>query len=531
MDFPVPMAPVKTQVDGMPVTLSTVACWMMNASEPIWEPSWESRVLRVVLITSWLALTLGILLSVLSTNGSPRALIASGIGAVWVVSLTVVPRNLLRRPLILELLAIVGVTTTMTAVSLTEPVTSPFLLLSLTPSIFSAIHGGYRTGLATASLSAAVFALLAFTNEAEALQAGTIVLLYVLVGATIAFLRGLLVDTEKIARLASESSAEARDRLFQLENAHDLLSRLASVTYGSDNSPVTIGRSALEIVCAEYPHSSGLAAIEGNDGPIIVARHGVTPDNPHDTDIPLRSGSRMVGTVRLRTVEVLDDSDRERLEAALRPLALAFSNALMLQEISLQAVTAERVRLARDLHDEIGPGLASLGLSLDMALLQNSSEGELTQHIEQLRGRVTEIVDEVRTTVTDLRSGGASTLSSIVTRVMADLVTDASLVYEVDERRPIRPSLCGPVSRIVGESLRNAVNHSGGSRIQVTGWVDFDRGRIAVADNGNGFDPSSVEGGHFGLIGMRERADEAGVTVDVTSAGTGTRVFIEWSSR
>ena len=495
------------------------------------EPTWERRVLRVIVAASWLALTTGILIAVLSTAGSPASLIASAAGAVWVLAITTLPRTLLARPLVLEILAITGVVASMIAVGLTDSVTSPFLLLSLTPTIYTAIMGGFRTGLATAALSAAVLALLAFAVGATFMQAAPFVLLYLLVGITIAYLRRLLEDTEARARRATASTAEVEDRLASLENAHALLARLGAVTANADSGPVAVGRSALELVCAEFPNSSGVAAIEGEEGPIVVARHGVTPDPASETTIPLIAGERVVGVVRLRTPEPVSQSERDRLETALRPVALAFANAIMLQEISQSAVKAERTRLARDLHDEIGPGLASLGLSLDMALLQGASESELTRHIEQLRVRVTELVDEVRTTVTDLRSGSATTLSSIVTTQMAGLNTDADLSYEVDERRPIRPSLCEPVARIVGEALRNAVNHAGADHIRVNGWVDFDRGRVSVVDDGDGFDPESVGHGHFGLIGMQERGQDAGVEVDVSSGEGGTRVLIEWSSR
>jgi signal transduction histidine kinase len=180
--------------------------------------------------------------------------------------------------------------------------------------------------------------------------------------------------------------------------------------------------------------------------------------------------------VTVRTARALSRAEIEGLETSLRPLALAFSNARLLQNITGSAVKAERVRLARELHDEIGPSLASLGLALDLALVQSASQSELTGHIEQLRSRVTDLVDEVRATVSDLRTGKATTLKVAVDRLLADTGTDTEVRFEVDERRPVRPSLNEAVLGITGEALRNAILHSGANTIRLSGWIDFDRG-------------------------------------------------------
>jgi len=78
--------------------------------------------------------------------------------------------------------------------------------------------------------------------------------------------------------------------------------------------------------------------------------------------------------------------------------------------------------------------------------------------------------------------------------------------------------------------VRNSVNHSRGRSVAVKGWVDFDRGRVVVSDDGVGFDTAQVPQGHFGLIGMAERANMSGVRLDVSSAETGTNVTIEWGA-
>lgn len=497
------------------------------------EVPWERRVTFVVNVASWIALAVGIVAATAASGGSAtnlnRVLGATGVGSVWVLASTVIPLAAIKRSFVLEALAIVGSVSTMVAVAITGTVESPFLLLSLTPTMFAAIHGGFRVALATAALSSVLLAMVTFAQFDRLLSSGPAVALYFAVGVTIAQIRRLLLDLQRRADALSQSSLASEQRLHTLEGAHTLLERLAEITASSDTSPLVMGRTALETVCSGYPDSSAVAAILGDDGPIVVARHGVSPEPSVDTTIPLRIGASEVGFVRLKTPKALDRNEVASLETALRPLGLAFSNARLLQAITGNAVKAERVRLARELHDEIGPGLASLGLALDLALVQGSSQAELTEHIEQLRGKVGELVDEVRATVSDLRAPRAPSLKSLIDRLTSEMKPTARILYEIDERKPVRPSLSSAVLGVVGEAFRNAIIHADAAVVRFSGWVDFDRGKVAVEDDGKGFDPTRLPSGHFGVAGMRERAQEAGITLDIVSGQDGTRVLIEWS--
>jgi signal transduction histidine kinase len=490
----------------------------------------ERRVTTVVVIATWVALVVGMFASLLGDDADiNRSLAASGAGAMWVLAITVMPAGVLKRPLVLEGAVLFGVTTSMVSVALTGTVDSQFLLLSVTPTMFAALQGGFRVGLGTAGLSALLLAVVTFAQTGDVVRAVPNMALYLAVGATIAQVRRLLLDVQRRSAALERSSLESEQRLQSLEGAHTLLARLADITGSSDTSPLAIARSALEMVCSTIPDSSAVAAINGEEGPIMVAKQGMVADPSIETMIPLTVGGTPVGHVTIRSPRALSRNEVIGLETSLRPLALAFSNARLLQNITGNAVKAERVRLARELHDEIGPSLASLGLALDLAVVQSASQSELTGHIEQLRERVTDLVDEVRFTVSDLRTGKATTLKVAVDRLLADSGTDMDVVFDVDERRPVRPSLNEAVHGITGEALRNAILHSGATTIRLSGWVDFDRGKIVIEDDGRGFDPSDLPKGHFGVLGMRERAADAGLALDLTSSPEGTRVLIEWS--
>jgi signal transduction histidine kinase len=152
--------------------------------------------------------------------------------------------------------------------------------------------------------------------------------------------------------------------------------------------------------------------------------------------------------------------DIESLDGVLKPVALSFANVLLLQEVANTAVKEERSRLARELHDEIGPTLATLGLALDTAVVQ-ADDGDIARHLSELRGSVADLVDDVRTTVADLRSERHGSLVTRLTEASHAMSPPPTVEVTLDERRPPRPSIIEDVSAIVIEAIRNAHQHSG----------------------------------------------------------------------
>jgi signal transduction histidine kinase len=82
--------------------------------------------------------------------------------------------------------------------------------------------------------------------------------------------------------------------------------------------------------------------------------------------------------------------------------------------------------------------------------------------------------------------------------------------------------------RIVQEALANVDRHSGASQVAVRWEVEDTGARLEVSDNGKGFDPTRVAGDHYGIVGMRERADAIGARLQVVSRpGKGPSVVVE----
>jgi two-component system, NarL family, sensor histidine kinase DegS len=242
--------------------------------------------------------------------------------------------------------------------------------------------------------------------------------------------------------------------------------------------------------------------------------------------VTLEVGDQTVGSIGIET-ELPMPSDAE-LRRMLGPAALTFANAIRLQELAGAAVGEERTRLARELHDEIGPSLASLGLSLDVAILE--APPSLAAELRQIREAVSRLVDGVRSTVADLREPETVSLIRRLDQLTSDLGAHPPLVVDLDERRPARPGLAPQIHAIVTESVRNAARHAGASRVRVRGFVDYDRGRVVIEDDGRGFDPEKLPDGHYGVIGMRERAAKSGIHLDLESGEQGTTVVVGWGA-
>ncbi len=104
-------------------------------------------------------------------------------------------------------------------------------------------------------------------------------------------------------------------------------------------------------------------------------------------------------------------------------------------------------------------------------------------------------------------------------------------VVVVGSQRPLHPAICGEISRIAHEAIRNAIQHARASRIEAEITYDANCLRIRVRDDGIGIDPKVLEcgsrAGHWGLLGMKERSERLGGRLEVWSKpGAGTEVEI-----
>lgn len=195
---------------------------------------------------------------------------------------------------------------------------------------------------------------------------------------------------------------------------------------------------------------------------------------------------------------------------------------------------AERTRIAQELHDTLLQGFLSASMQLHVAtdgLPSDSAARKPLGRILELMGKV---IDEGRNAVRGLRSGDSSSdLVQSFSRIGEEFAVDESVEFLViveGRPRPLHPLLRDEVYRIGREALVNAIRHSKAERIEVELDYSSKGFRVLVRDNGCGIEPSVLNAGrdgHWGLPGMRERAERIGGKFNVWSgAGAGTELAL-----
>jgi signal transduction histidine kinase/YHS domain-containing protein len=247
------------------------------------------------------------------------------------------------------------------------------------------------------------------------------------------------------------------------------------------------------------------------------------------------------GELRELGQAVCDIPALEDLRRAIDVLGAHTKQGLQHQHAYIAALStaqeAERGRLARELHDEVVQQLIALGHSVDRVqrLLERGEAGRAGERLQRMRGSITGLVDELRTVIGDLRPpaleelGLLSAVELLLKRGGAD-APEVGLLVQGDERR-LAPQSELALFRIIQEAWSNIRRHARASHADVTfrylptGLV------VTIADDGAGFAPAAdhaTPDGHWGLRGMRERAELTGGQLELISApGQGTRLVIQ----
>lgn len=179
--------------------------------------------------------------------------------------------------------------------------------------------------------------------------------------------------------------------------------------------------------------------------------------------------------------------------------------------LELSTREAERVRIARELHDLAGHHLTALSLELEVAshLTSTGVEGE---HVQRAQRMAKQLLAEIRSVVTEMRQA-TPTLEPVL-REIADGVPGLTISVDVDERAQLSLAHGVTLIRCVQESITNAIRHGGAKSVEIRAVADASGVRFWIADDGVGVE--RIEPGN-GLTGMRERIEMLDGTLEVTS--------------
>ena len=232
--------------------------------------------------------------------------------------------------------------------------------------------------------------------------------------------------------------------------------------------------------------------------------------------------SELVGTV----IDVTERKQAERAVRGARERAIA---------ARFTAILEERTRLAREIHDTLLQGFTGVGLQLVAVAERVHGPPETIAALQELIGLAQRTLVDARRAVWDLRSplAGAGDFSSALRLGAEDALRGTDLVFAFEiagVARSITPTIEVALVRTLQEAIANTIKHAKARTVRVELAYESREVRLTITDDGAGFlvDPAfRAYGGHWGLVGMKERAGQLCGSVEVESApGQGTSIVV-----
>lgn len=197
----------------------------------------------------------------------------------------------------------------------------------------------------------------------------------------------------------------------------------------------------------------------------------------------------------------------------------------------IQAQEQERSRIGRELHDDVTQRLALLAVKLEQ-LGTGTSPHEVQSRAQELYKEAVEISNDVQSLSHDLHSskleyvGVISGMKIWCKEFAARQNADIEFTSDVANRLPLEIGLC--LFRVVQESVRNALNHSGVKHIEVRVSEHLNQAHLTVTDSGKGFNvEAAIKGKGLGLTSMRERVRLVNGTIAIESKlMNGTKIHV-----
>ncbi len=266
--------------------------------------------------------------------------------------------------------------------------------------------------------------------------------------------------------------------------------------------------------------------------------------------VPLFARGNVAGLFSLskREVAYFTEEHVRLAEAMSSQASVAVENAVLFEQMQastvrmkslsrrlVEAQESERRNIARELHDEAGQALASLRIGLRLLEREVDEGGSVTRRVAELMKRTDAVIDGLRRLAADLRPASLDHLG--LEAALRQYSRSAASKFGLEVRFKARgftgkrlPAVVETaLYRVVQEAMTNVVRHAGATRVDILAERRGDRVMVMVEDDGVGFEPGRVQrGNHFGLLGMRERAEALGGTLAVESTpGAGSTVVVE----
>jgi signal transduction histidine kinase len=252
-------------------------------------------------------------------------------------------------------------------------------------------------------------------------------------------------------------------------------------------------------------------------------------------DLEARIGDRHADEVGM-LAQQFDDMAGTLTQSIITLRDLAQQNSELARQVEVTAIQAERLRLARDLHDDIAQQLFSLSAqaaALPKQIARDSALG--TKQAYAVAALADQTLLDLRAILVDLRPsqllqhGLAEALQELCQRWQAAHGIPVETAIVLDGRY-LLSGVADGIYRVAQESLSNVAKHAEAQAVFVSLVQGQRQITLSVTDDGHGFDSAhGAGGGHFGLVSMQERAHALGGTLVIerdTNQGTTVRMTV-----
>ncbi|UCC54149.1 MAG: PAS domain S-box protein [Anaerolineaceae bacterium] len=278
--------------------------------------------------------------------------------------------------------------------------------------------------------------------------------------------------------------------------------------------------------------AAGLLSQDEADSPLLTERH-------IDALLlePLRSRGEIIGVLGILRDEpaaVFDENDVILAETIAGYVAAAIENTQLSQQLTDAAVTEERNRIARELHDSVTQNLYTVATISDTVPdIWDTHPEETRKALNNLRRLSRGALAEMRILLLELRP------SSLLEKSLGQLLQQLGEGIEGRSRIQATTSIVSDqifpddvqvaLYRIAQEALNNVIKHSEATQATIGLYHVPDQVTLSVRDNGRGFDMQTMEYGGFGLENMQERARQIDAKLDIKSElKKGTEITVIW---
>ncbi len=258
--------------------------------------------------------------------------------------------------------------------------------------------------------------------------------------------------------------------------------------------------------------------------------------------VPILSRGEVLGSLYLTERQYqpeFDRADQARLERFATQAALAIENARLHQQMRAIAITEERDRIAREMHDSIAQVLGYVNTKGQAAqeFLRSGRSDRAEEQITQLTRAARDAYADVRENILGLRAAHDASTSFTETLInylnswqdQSGIVAHVEVDREREMEHELTPLAELQLLRIVQEALSNVRKHSGATEVTVSVQRLSDGIEARILDNGSGFNPDALKHSalpRFGLSTMRERAESVGGTLRVESGASGSTITV-----